>query len=149
MQTYPASLYFAISDNLCGYLANDIYWYRKAAEQQYVLAQYNLGFMYANGRGVTQDDASALLWYERAAAQGDVDAQYIVAERYQSGRGAPADINQAIGWYQRALEQGHARAGYQLAHYYLQGLGVKHSVHIAHIVLICYNDYRRTGKIRN
>ena len=31
--------------------------------------------MYANGRGVPQDDAQAVAWYRKAADQGDADAQ--------------------------------------------------------------------------
>ena len=33
--------------------------YKLAAEQGLAAAQYNLGFMYANGRGVLQDDVYA------------------------------------------------------------------------------------------
>ena len=36
---------------------------------------YNLGFMYDNGRGVTQDYAEALKWYRLAAELGLADAQ--------------------------------------------------------------------------
>jgi uncharacterized protein len=34
-----------------------------------------LGVLYANGRGVTQDYATAREWYEKAAAKGDPDAK--------------------------------------------------------------------------
>ena len=37
--------------------------YRPLADQGYDGAQNNLGFMYANGQGVTQDDATAVKWY--------------------------------------------------------------------------------------
>ena len=33
------------------------------AEQGYAYAQYNLGVMYENGRGVRQDYAEAVKWY--------------------------------------------------------------------------------------
>ncbi|MCX8201638.1 MAG: SEL1-like repeat protein [Candidatus Caldarchaeum sp.] len=33
-------------------------------------AQYNLGIMYAMGRGVLQNDAQAALWWRKAAEQG-------------------------------------------------------------------------------
>ena len=45
-------------------------WYRKAADQGHTQAQYNLGFMFANGNGVQQDVAEALQWMRKAAAQG-------------------------------------------------------------------------------
>ncbi|MBR0097489.1 MAG: SEL1-like repeat protein, partial [Synergistaceae bacterium] len=38
-------------------------------------AQYNLGNMYINGRGVQQDYQQALYWYRKAAEQGDAGAQ--------------------------------------------------------------------------
>ena len=50
-------------------------WYRRAAEQGDVLAQYNLGWMYENGRGVGRDRVEAVRWYRLAAEQGDADAQ--------------------------------------------------------------------------
>jgi hypothetical protein len=31
--------------------------------------------MYANGRGVAQDNAKAVEWYQKAADQGDEDAK--------------------------------------------------------------------------
>ena len=40
--------------------AEAVKWYRKAAEQNYAIAQYNLGICYANGDGVAKDDAEAV-----------------------------------------------------------------------------------------
>lgn len=37
------------------------------------LAQYNLGLMYANGTGVTQDYVQAHKWYNLSAASGDAE----------------------------------------------------------------------------
>ena len=50
-------------------------WYRKAAEQGYSVAQFNLGVMYENGLGLPQDYIEALKWYRKAADQGIADAQ--------------------------------------------------------------------------
>src|ERR1017187_3210827 len=41
-------------------------------------AQFNLGLMYANGEGVTQNYAEAARWYRKAADQGDAKAQVTV-----------------------------------------------------------------------
>jgi TPR repeat protein len=46
-------------------------WYRKAAHQGYVDAQFNLGAMYKNGLGVTQDYVQAHMWLDLAAMAGD------------------------------------------------------------------------------
>jgi len=45
-------------------------WYRLAADQGFAFAQVNLGFLYANGRGVPQDDAEAARWFRQAAEKG-------------------------------------------------------------------------------
>ena len=46
------------------------------AKQGNVVAQYNLGLLYDNGRGVPQDYKTAVKWYRLAAEQGDASAQY-------------------------------------------------------------------------
>ena len=40
---------------------------RRIAEQGHVATQFVLGFMYANGDGVPQDDTEAVKWYRKAA----------------------------------------------------------------------------------
>ena len=44
------------------------------AEQGDADAQFNLGVMYANGRGVIQDNIYAHMWWNIAASSGDKDA---------------------------------------------------------------------------
>jgi tetratricopeptide (TPR) repeat protein len=51
------------------------HWYRKAADQGYAPAQFNLGYMYDNGEGVTEDFKEALKWYRLAAEQSDPRAK--------------------------------------------------------------------------
>ena len=54
-------------------------WYRKAAEQGDADAQYSLGLMYANGKGVAQDDVKAYTWLAVAAANGEAQAEVWLA----------------------------------------------------------------------
>ena len=60
---------------------------RQAAEQGNAGAQNNLGYSYAEGQGVAQDDERALFWYHKAAEQGDAEAQMLLGYRYAEGRG--------------------------------------------------------------
>jgi TPR repeat protein len=53
-----------------------VYWYQKAAAQENTGAQYNLGVMYTNGKGVSKDAKQAVYWYKKAAEQGYAGAQY-------------------------------------------------------------------------
>jgi TPR repeat protein len=48
------------------------------------MAQYNIGSMYASGRGVPQDYVAAHMWFSLSAAQDDDDAaknRDIIAQR--------------------------------------------------------------------
>ena len=49
--------------------------YRKAADQGFANAQYNLGTMYANGQGVKHDFGEAVRWFHKAAEQGHEQAK--------------------------------------------------------------------------
>ena len=64
-------------------------WWRKAAEQDNAPAQLNLGVMYQNGVGVTQDYVQAVQWYRKSAEQGDATAQLTLGEAYQDGAPCP------------------------------------------------------------
>ena len=98
--------------------------YRKAAEKGNANAQCNLGYMYANGEGVEQDDAEAIKWYRQAAEAGNIAAQYNLALRYESGNGVAQDDVEAVKWYRKAAEQGDADAQYELGGKYANGEGV-------------------------
>jgi hypothetical protein len=50
-------------------------WFQKAAEQNEIDAQFNLGVMYHLGRGVQEDSVTAYAWYNVAAIRGDADAK--------------------------------------------------------------------------
>ncbi len=106
------------------YHVNAIVWYRKAAEAGYAPAQSNLASLYAEGLGVTKDQAQAVAWYRKAAEQGDARAQLALGNRYSSGLGIPKDDTEAVAWYQKAAEQGVAKAQNNLGRMYAKGLGV-------------------------
>ena len=83
---------------------------RLAAEQGDASAQYNLGVMYATGRGVPKDDAKAVKWYRLAAEQGYARAQYNLGVMYATGRGVLKDRILAHIWFNIAGANGHAQA---------------------------------------
>ena len=76
--------------------------WRPLAEQGDDGAQVNLGFMYSNGYGVSQDHKEAIKWYRRAAEQGNDRAQYNLGLIYDGGYGVPQDYVQAHMWYNLA-----------------------------------------------
>jgi TPR repeat protein len=81
-------------------------WFRKAADQNLAIAQYDLGVMYNNGSGVPQDYAEAVRWYRKAAEQNYADAQGRLGVLYQEGLGVPQDYVEAHKWFNLASAQG-------------------------------------------
>ena len=98
--------------------------FRPLAEQGDAEAQYNLGVMYDNGRGVPEDDGQAAFWYRKAAEQGHAEAQFNLGVMYADGEGVPEDDVQAAFWFRKAAEQGDAEAQYNLGVMYANGEGV-------------------------
>ena len=63
--------------------------YERAADQGYVMAQYNLGRALAEGRGVPRDYKKAVEFFRNAAQQGNVPAMPRLAEMHLAGLGTP------------------------------------------------------------
>ena len=85
--------------------------WRRAAEHENAIAQFNLGVMCSTGKGVRQrDDAEAARWYRLAVEQDDTDALYNLGGIYFTGRGVPKDDAEAWRWWLLAAEQGHKPA---------------------------------------
>ena len=97
---------------------------REAAEQGVAEAQFAMGWMYAQGRGVRRDDAAAAKWYRKAADQGFSHAQYSLAVTYYEGRGVVQNYSTALKWYRKASDQGDVMAQYDIGLMYQRGDGV-------------------------
>lgn len=107
-----------------------IYWFRKAAEQDYVDAQYMLGLMYCGtpeNDEIEQDYEQAHYWLEKAANQGHSDAQTALGALYYEGHGVEQDYKKAQCLFKQAAEQNNAAALAALGIMYFEGRGVKQS----------------------
>ena len=100
-----------------------VWWYQKAAEQDYAVAQYNLAVKYDTGKGVPQDYKQAVKWYRKAADQDHAKAQYNLALMYRHGKGVLKDYKEAVKWYRKAADQGLAHAQTNLGWMYENGKG--------------------------
>lgn len=78
---------------------------QKAAKKGDTTAQYNLGTLYREGRGVTEDDAEAAKWFKSAALKGDAAAQSSLALMYQQGQGVRKNDEEAVRWIKKSAEQ--------------------------------------------
>ena len=98
--------------------------WKPLAEQGDAYAQFNLGWMYRNGKGVLEDDKEAVKWYTKAAEQGYAFAQNNLGVMYKNGKGVLKDPKEAVKWYTKAAEQGYALAQKNLGVMYADGEGV-------------------------
>nr|CRH07431.1 conserved protein of unknown function. Containing TPR repeat, SEL1 subfamily domain [Candidatus Magnetococcus massalia] len=93
---------------------------RKIARQGDPQAQYMLGLMLVEGKGVPQDSEGAYHWFRAAADQGHAPAQYNLGTMYLIGEGVLQDHQSAFRWFQDAALQGYGPAQYNLALMYIK-----------------------------
>jgi len=117
-----------LDDGVAAYRSGDygkaVEVWRALADQGVPMAQYRLGDMYAEGKGVEQNDTTAMQWFQRAADHGIADAQYNVGASYAAGLGVARNDAEAARWFRRAAEQGMAFAQLNLGLMYAAGRGV-------------------------
>jgi TPR repeat protein len=112
--------------------------FKKAANQGNAEAQYKLGDMYNEGKGVKKDYQKAVYWYKKAAKlfkkaanQGNADAQCKLGDMYYYGKGVKKDYQKAVYWYKKAANQGNAGAQFTLGVMYGQGKVVRQDMSLA------------------
>jgi hypothetical protein len=93
---------------------------RKAAEAGYREAQFYLGILYNNGRGVQKDPKQALFWLRKASEAGDYNALLVAADMVASGEGVKKDTREALRMTRAAADAGDARAMLMMAAALLQ-----------------------------
>jgi len=108
-----------------GDYATALHEWQPLAEQGQAVAQYQLGLLYANGQGVTKDDAKARQWYEKAAVQGHVEAQANLGVLLMYARGGQQDYKMAVYYLRLSANQGNDLAQRRLGQMYERGDGVQ------------------------
>jgi TPR repeat protein len=99
--------------------------FQQLAQQGDPKAQANVGLMYHDGKGVTQNFSEALKWYRQAASEGNSAAQFNLANMYYSGQGVNQNYGDAIKWFSKAAAQGNLDAINNLGAIHARGQGVK------------------------
>ena len=104
-------------------------WFRQAALQGNVEAQFHLARLVARGaKGLKQDLPTALKLYQDAASRGHPQAMNALGQAYQQGRGTEADLAKAAEWYGKAADLSLADAQNNLGMLYLEGKGVSRDI---------------------
>ena len=94
-------------------------------------AQFSLGELYEQGKGVAQSAWEAVNYYRLAADQGYGEAQYRLGLMYATGNGVAQDFKEATRLYGLAAEQEIPFAQSELGRIYRLGLGVPQNYSVA------------------
>ena len=89
-------------------------WLRRAAEQGYIDAQYELARRHVLFEDPQYTSSEGIQWYEKAARQGHLRAQYGLAICLARGKGVPKDPAGAYYWMSLAAEGGLPKAEHRL-----------------------------------
>jgi TPR repeat protein len=98
--------------------------FREAADAGNPMAQYEIGWLYDNGLGVTKDHKEAMTWYLKAANAGIGPAMAKIGVPYTLGQGVTQDYEQAFVWFQKGANAGDADSMLGLGILYQSGCGV-------------------------
>jgi len=95
---------------------------KTAAEAGDAEAFSTLGFCYANGRGVTQDDAEARKFFEQASNQGSIAGKGNLGLFLIQGRGGDKEIERGVSLMEEAAKAGNLESHTFLGQVYYFGL---------------------------
>lgn len=99
-------------------------WYKKAAQQGDIKAQFELGVLLWIEGNNEEEKSQGMTLIHQAAEKNLAEAQFMVGSIY----GIRKDINESYKWISRAAEQGDASALNMLGRYYEWGLGVPKNI---------------------
>ena len=100
--------------------ASAVSYFRRAAEQDYAPALYELGICYRDGIGITQNSREADAMFQKAAISGYAPAQNILANTYYWNK----KYDEAFSWYKKSADQKDFEGMCGLARMYRYGTGV-------------------------
>ena len=98
---------------------------KAAAEKGHKKAQYRLGLCYDKGKGVAENDETAVKWYTKSAAQDYAKAQYQLGKCYKDGEGVLKDRKKAFEYFKKSASQDYAKAQLSLGKCYMKGKGTQ------------------------
>jgi len=101
-----------------------LYWLRRSARAGNAYAQFRLGEMYAQGKGIDKDSVHAVKWWRKAAAKGNAEAELSLGKALVNGVGVKKDVKKGITWLEKSAEQNNKDAQFELAKLYLDGYAV-------------------------
>ena len=100
-------------------------WFRKAAENNHVKAQFILATCYDTGEGVVKDLTEAIKWYKKAAEQGSPEAQYNLGCLFYEGVDGIKNQSDGLKLLQQSADQGFQKSILALQQLYKSNLELR------------------------
>lgn len=94
-----------------------LYWTHKGAEAGDSILQNSLGYYYATGEYIKQDDDLAFKWFSLASEKGNPEAMCNIACIYAQKR----DWESGVPWLKKAAMLNHAKSQFLLGELYTEG----------------------------
>jgi len=105
-------------------LSKALYWLRRSSHQDNAYAQYLLGTLYSQGKGVKKDMILAVKWWFKSAAQDNSKAEYLLGKALLLGDGIQQDKDKGITWLEKSAKQNNQDAQLFVNNLYLEGYPV-------------------------
>ena len=87
-------------------------------------AQFNVGVLYIEGKGLPLDRGEAIFWFTKAADQGHPEAQYNLGHLLLEQSGDVDKIREGIEWWRKSAEAGFPVAQFNYGRALFFGVGV-------------------------
>jgi len=88
-------------------------------------AQFNIGVLYIEGKGLPLDRGEAISWFTKAANQGHPEAQYNLGHLLLEQTGDVDKIREGIDWWRKSAESGYTVAQYNYGRALYYGVGAE------------------------
>jgi TPR repeat protein len=85
-------------------LKGETHYFKLAADQGYVIAQFNYGICLQNGEGILKDVTTALKYFKLSTDNRNTSAQLILAHLFEEGIICPADHMQSAKYYELSTQ---------------------------------------------
>lgn len=106
-----------------------VYWTKKAAQQNHLLARYNLGIFQFNGWGTEWNPFEAYRNFRFAAERSMPEAQFALAQFLTENLVVPQNWSEAYRWTKLAADSGYAPAKEALKFFAQRGYGPSSDPH--------------------
>lgn len=102
--------------------AKAVHWSRQAAEQNHLLARYNLAIFEFNGWGTDWNPFDAYRNFRFIAERNVPEGQFVLAQFFTENLVLPQDWNEAYRWVKLAADSGYAPAKESLKEFEKRGI---------------------------